>query len=303
VTEGSAEAGEDLGAAVREAAALLARAGVATPRADAELLAAHLISRATGAEVSRGELAARMVTGSWTTPTGYAELVRARAERIPLQHLTGRAHFRNLTLDVGPGVFVPRPETELLIDELNAFLPTRPGPRPTVVDLATGSGALALAAAQENPAARVIGVELSQAALAWARRNAEARAAAGEPSAQIVAGDAATALPELEGAVDAVVTNPPYIPEDMVPRDPEVARHDPETALYGGSPDGLLIPAAFIRRAARLLVPGGLLVMEHAEVQAEAVTGLFEAEGFSGVETLLDLTGRERATKGYAGGR
>ncbi|MCP3425950.1 peptide chain release factor N(5)-glutamine methyltransferase [Rothia sp. AR01] len=281
----------------------MARAGIATPRADAELLAAHLISRETGEPVSRGELAARMVTGSWPAPAGYAELVASRAERIPLQHLTGEAHFRNLTLRVGPGVFVPRPETEVLVDELNAFLAARGEASPVVVDLATGSGALALAAAQENPGARVLGVELSEAALAWARANAEDRAAAGDRPVEIVAGDAATALPELEGAVAAVLTNPPYIPEDMVPRDPEVALHDPETALYGGSPDGMLIPTAFVRRAARLLVPGGLLIMEHAEVQAAAAAGLFAAEGFTGVETVLDLTGRERATKGYAGGR
>lgn len=297
--------GSDLATGLREAAARLAAAGVVSARADAELLAAHLLSRRSGEEMGRGEVVARAIAGSATVPEGFAELVSQREARVPLQHLTGRAPFRHLVLEVGPGVFVPRPETEVLIDELNAFLRApegRPadGRSPLVVDLATGSGALALAAAQENPGARVVGVELSALALAWAQRNATMVRETHGATVQILRGDAVHALPGAEGTVDAVVTNPPYVPQDAVPQDPEVALHDPDLALYGGSADGLAVPEAFLARAAVLLRPGGLLIMEHAEVQASAVAQLFRAHGLDRVRTVQDLTGRDRATLGYA---
>lgn len=286
-----------LGAALREAARRLEAAGVESPRADAELLAAHLFG-SEGQEVSRGQVASWAVIGDVSAPRGLDELVEARASRVPLQHLTGRAHFRNLTLAVGPGVFVPRPETEILIDELNAFLTNAPGdPTPVVVDLATGSGALALSAAQENPGCRVIGVEISSTAAEWARRNVEAT---GLP-VDIVVGDAARALEGWESRVTAVITNPPYIPNAAVPKDPEVAEHDPALALYGGSEDGFAIPRGIVRRASELLVPGGMLIMEHAEVQAEGARELFAQAGFGNLETITDWTGRPRATKGYSG--
>lgn len=300
--------GLPLDGALRLAARRLAAAGIVSARAEAELLAVHAFRGADGAEPSRGQIAARALVGSAVAPDGYEDLIATRAERVPLQHLTGRAPFRHLTLSVGPGVFVPRPETEILIDHLNAYVGSLETPdRAVIVDLATGSGALALAAAHENPGSRVIGVELSETAAAWARRNAStAFALAGEPAiadrVEIRTENAARALPGWEGAVDAVVTNPPYIPTAAVPRDPEVAHHDPEMALYGGSADGMAIPTAFVRRAARLLRPGGLLIMEHAEVQEEPAAALFASEGFTDVVTVPDLTGRPRATKGYAGG-
>lgn len=309
--------GAPLSAGLRCAQRLLAEAGIASARADAELLAAHLLADAEGRAPGRGEVAAGATTGRLAVPAGYAELIRRRAAREPLQHLTGRAPFRRLELLVGPGVFVPRPETEVLVDEVSAHLAARraeaPGPEtpgsepasepaPLVVDLATGSGALALAVAQENPGARVIGVERSEAALAWAERNARRVAREHGVRIQLRRGDARHALPGAEGTVEAIVTNPPYIPEEAVPRDPEVARYDPPEALYGGSPDGLAIPTAFLERAARLLRPGGLLVMEHAEVQAEAVAALFRDRGFFRVRTVRDLTGRDRATAGLAPG-
>lgn len=292
-----------LSEALRRASAVLAAAGVPSPRADAELLAAHLLSRQEGTELGRGDVMARALAGTGTAPEGFDALVEERARRVPLQHLTGTAWFRHLTLSVGPGVFVPRPETELLVDHLNEFLARpaaeRPGEdSPLVVDLATGSGAIALAAAQENPSARVVGVELSEAALAWARRNAERLREEQGVLVQLRHEDAARALPGLEGLATVVVSNPPYVPEDAVPVDPEVAEHDPPTALYGGSADGLRIPQAFLERAVELLAPGGLLVMEHAEVQGPELARRFRAAGLQEVRTLQDLTGRDRATRG-----
>ncbi|MEV8165052.1 peptide chain release factor N(5)-glutamine methyltransferase [Rothia kristinae] len=314
--------GAPLSAGLRCAHRLLAEAGIASARVDAELLVAHLLADAEGRAPGRGEVAAGAITGRFTVPAGYAELIRRRAAREPLQHLTGRAPFRRLELLVGPGVFVARPETEVLVDEVSAHLAARraeaqgseasgseppgsesaPDPAPLVVDLATGSGALALAVAQENPGTRVIGVERSETALAWAERNARRVAREHGVRIDLRREDARDALPGAEGTVEAIVTNPPYIPEDAVPRDPEVARYDPPEALYGGSPDGLAIPTAFLERAARLLRPGGLLVMEHAEVQAGAVAALFRDRGFHRVRTVRDLTGRDRATAGLAPG-
>lgn len=300
--------GMALDAALRLATRRLSGAGIASARVEAELLAAHAFRGVDGVEPSRGEIAARALVGSVLAPAGFEDLIAARSSRVPLQHLTGQAPFRHLTLSVGPGVFVPRPETEILIDHLNEYLGTLKDPDgAVVVDLATGSGALALSAAHENPGCRVIGVELSETAAAWARRNAATVFSSdGDATArarvEIRIEDAAEALPGWEGAVDAVVTNPPYIPTEAVPRDPEVARHDPEMALYGGSADGMAIPAAFVRRTSRLLRPGGLLIMEHAEGQADPAAELFVTEGFTDVVTVPDLTGRPRATKGYAGG-
>ncbi|MBE8528457.1 hypothetical protein ILP97_65290, partial [Amycolatopsis sp. H6(2020)] len=178
----------------------------ASARADAELLAAHLLADAEGRAPGRGEVAAGAITGRLTVPAGYAELIRRRAAREPLQHLTGRAPFRRLELLVGPGVFVPRPETEVLVDEVSAHLAARraeaPGPEtpgsepasepaPLVVDLATGSGALALAVAQENPGARVIGVARADAELLAAHLLADAEGRApgrGEVAAGAITG-------------------------------------------------------------------------------------------------------------------
>ncbi|QDB80063.1 peptide chain release factor N(5)-glutamine methyltransferase [Georgenia wutianyii] len=265
--------------AVRGATTLLAEAGVPSPDVDARLLAEHVLGGllVTAGAPSREEL------------TSYAGLVERRARREPLQHLTGEMFFRHLRLTAAPGAFVVRPETELVAEE--AITAARRTPSPRVVDLCTGSGAIALAVATEVPGSQVWGVELSEAALAVARRNAADLA----PQVTLVAGDAATALPELDGTVDVVVSNPPYVPPDAVPRDPEVRDHDPDLALYGGGPDGLEVPRAVLRSAARLLRPGGTVVMEHAEVQAAAARAAAEATGaFVDVRTLRDLSGRDR---------
>jgi release factor glutamine methyltransferase len=283
----AAETVQSLADAVREATALLADAGVPSPRVDAELLADHLLG------VGLGRLRAMML-GDAPAPAGYAELVAERARRIPLQHITGVAHFRYLQLAVGPGVFIPRPETEsvvqLVIDRLRAL--ERAGAvRPKVVDLGTGSGAIAGSVAHEVPEAEVHAVEYSEFAHAWAQKNLQPL------GVRLVRGDLRDALPELNGTFDVVVSNPPYIPAEAIPNEPEVALHDPPEALYGGGADGMELPTAAAASAARLLVPGGFFVMEHAEVQAAWISAMLNRTGkWTDVTTHLDLNGKERAT-------
>ncbi|HEY3436661.1 MAG TPA: peptide chain release factor N(5)-glutamine methyltransferase [Actinotalea sp.] len=279
----------DLETALREGAAVLAAAGVGPARAEMEILAAHLLG------LPRGELRVHALLGR-PAPAGLSELVARRASREPLQHLTGRAPFREIELEVGPGVFVPRPETEQVAQVAISAARTAlaEAGHVLVVDLCTGSGAIALAVAHEVPGSQVVGVELDAGAVAWARRNADRLADVGA-AVRMVRGDARTALRELDGSVDVVASNPPYIPPDAVPVDPEVRDHDPAVALYGLGPDGLAVPTGVIGAAARLLRPGGTFVMEHAEVQAGAVRALVEADGrFTEVRTAPDLTGRDR---------
>jgi release factor glutamine methyltransferase len=269
--------------AVRRATMTLAEAGVESAPVDALQLAAHL----RGEDVS--ETRRLMVLGGVEAPEGYADLVAERASRVPLQHLTGRAHFRGLELEVGPGVFVPRPETELLVDLALRSLAGREAP--VVVDLATGSGAIALAVKQEWPAARVYAVELTDLAQAWAVRNRDRLGL----DVTIERGDARHAYPELVGSVDVVTCNPPYIPDDQVPVDPEVRDHDPREALYGGSGDGLALPLAMAARAAALLRDEGTLVMEHADTQGDALPRALAVTGnWDKVVDHVDLLGRPR---------
>lgn len=271
--------------AVSAATAELAAAGVPSPRVDAELLAAHLL------DVSTGELRAALILAdrSLCAPAGYPELVAQRAARIPLQHLTGVANFRYLELHVGPGVFIPRPETETLAQL--AIDAAKDVDHPRVVDLGTGSGAIAGSIAYEVPQAEVHAVELGELAHAWAERNLLPL------GVKLVRGDLRTAFAELNGTADVVVSNPPYIPADAIPREPEVADHDPAMALYGGGTDGLELPRAAIATAARLLKPGGVFVLEHAEVQATTLrSAIAESPLWRDVTTHRDLNGSERAT-------
>jgi release factor glutamine methyltransferase len=275
-------------AALRAAEAVLADAGVPSPGVDAELLVSHV----TG--LGRGVVRAKAVTRaplSDDTIAALSAVVARRASREPLQHITGTAAFRSLTLQVGPGVFVPRPETEgvaqIAIDALRAV----PAEHPLAVDLGTGSGALALALATEVPHAVVTAVELSPEAAVWTRRNIASVAA----RVRLVEGDLADALPELDGTVSVVVSNPPYVPLGMVPRDPEVRLHDPSLALYGGD-DGLDVVRALSLTARRLLHAGGVLVIEHGELQGGAIRAILQADGWRRPETRTDLTGRDRAT-------
>ena len=276
------EPGQSLADAVSEATDILRDAGVPSPRVDAELLADHLLN------VGLGRLRAMML-GDTPAPEGYGALVAERAARIPLQHITGVAHFRYLELAVGPGVFVPRPETEsvaqLVIDHVKGM------PHPRIVDLGTGSGAIAGSIAHEVPAAEVHAVEFSPFAHAWAAKNLAPL------GVHLVLGDLRNALPEHNGTFDVVVSNPPYIPAEAVPNEPEVALHDPPEALYGGGADGMELPTAAAASAARLLRPGGYFVMEHAEVQARWISAMLARTGnWTGITTHLDLNGKERAT-------
>ncbi|MBX3194498.1 MAG: peptide chain release factor N(5)-glutamine methyltransferase [Microbacteriaceae bacterium] len=270
-----------------QAQAALAEAGVPTPDADAELLIGHVLG------MSRGQVQAATVTDAAVADDLAArvlELVARRSAREPLQHLTGRAAFRALELHVGPGVFVPRPETELTAQLAIDALLAVPVPSPIAVDLGTGSGAIALALATEVPHARVVAVERSPDALAWARRNTE-----GVANLTLVHGDLADALPEMDGTVDVVVSNPPYIPDDSVPVDPEVRLHDPAEALYGGA-DGLDAVRALSKRAGLLLRPGGTLVLEHGERQGSAIRALLAADAWRAPATHPDLLARPRVT-------
>ncbi|MUN06456.1 peptide chain release factor N(5)-glutamine methyltransferase [Agromyces luteolus] len=267
----------------------LRAAGIADAEVDADLLMGHVLG------LSRGEVHARLVIGDMLSTTDAAALdllVARRARREPLQHLTGRAAFRSLELAVGPGVFVPRPETELLAQLAIDALRAAAEPEPIGVDLGSGSGAIALSMATEVPHARVRAVENSPEAFPWTRRNVDEVAA---PNLELVFGDLAEALPELAGHVAVVASNPPYIPDDAIPRDPEVRLHDPEHALYGG-PDGLDVVRVLSRRALVLLHPGGALMIEHGETQSAEIAAILKADGWHAVAHHRDLTGRDRVT-------
>ena len=269
---------------VAAAAEVLRVAGVSSPRVDAELLAAYVHG------LGRGRLAL-LDTLRVDEADRLRDLVARRARREPLQHLLGTAAFRYLDLAVGPGVFVPRPETELLAGWGIAHAVRDP----LVVDLCSGSGAIALSVAHEVPGARVVAVEKSPEALGWLRRNAADRAVAGDPPIQVVPGDVTDTnlLSVLHGSVDVVLCNPPYVP-DAVPVPPEVAEHDPADAVFGGA-DGLVVIRYVVALAAALLRPGGVVGIEHDDVHGRAVPALLSADGrFTEVADHPDLTGRPR---------
>ncbi|MDE9365928.1 peptide chain release factor N(5)-glutamine methyltransferase [Luteipulveratus sp. YIM 133132] len=277
---------------IRTAAARLAEAGVGSPEHDALALLAH----AWGRSVS--DVRHAMVMGREPEPEvveRFTDMVDQRADRVPLQHLTGVAGFRGLELAVGPGVFVPRPETELLVDLVLDGL----APGALVVDLCTGSGAVPLAVKHERPDVEAYAVELDPLAFAWAERNRERLGL----DVEMRCGAAQSAFPELDTMVDVVVSNPPYIPVGMEPVDPEVRDHDPEVALYGGSEDGLRIPLEVAARAWQLLPPGGRLVMEHADVQGDSLPSALRRAGWRDVADHRDLTGRPRAVTARRGQR
>jgi release factor glutamine methyltransferase len=269
------------------ATARLRAAGVASPEHDAAELLAHVL----------GTTRAALVLVDAVAPSAaeeYDELVGRRAAREPLQHLTGVAGFRNVELAVGPGVFVPRPETELLAGWAVARAQELLDSGATsvrVVDLCTGSGAIARAVADEVPAAEVHAVELDESAYVWAGRNLE------RTGVDLRHGDMATACDDLLGTVDVVTCNPPYIPlEAWESVAPEARDHDPHLALFSGA-DGLDAIRVLERRAAVLLRPGGVLGFEHADVQGESAPAVLTAAGcWADVRDHADLAGRARWT-------
>jgi len=270
----------------------LAQAGVPDPQVDADLLIGAVWS------MSRGEVEAKALVGG-ALPNDSADalaqfraFVERRAAREPLQHILGVAWFRALELEVGPGVFVPRPETELLAEYAVEALRAHASAEPIGIDLGTGSGAIALAMATEVPHARIYAVEKSPEAAVWTRRNI----ARYNGCVTLVEGDLADAFAELDGTVSVVASNPPYIPDAAVPRDPEVQNFDPALALYGGE-DGLDIVRIISKRAAALLHPGGMLILEHGELQGADIRAILAADGWRHPETLTDLTHRDRYTR------
>lgn len=281
--------------ALREhAISVLGGVGIRNADVDAELLIGHVLG------LSRGQVQAKAITDAALDPEqqlAILEAVERRAAREPLQHITGRAPFRSLELAVGPGVFVPRPETESVAQVAIDALLAVPSPSLRAIDLGTGSGAIAIAMATEVPHAEIVAVENSPRAFIWARQNV--RELAGS-NLQLVFADLAE-LPteldgiQLDGTFDVVVSNPPYIPLGAIPRDPEVRLHDPEVALYGGV-DGLDVVRAVSIRAAALLHPGGTLVLEHGELQGSAIRELLVADGWRAASTHRDLLGRDRTT-------
>ncbi|MGZ4610428.1 MAG: peptide chain release factor N(5)-glutamine methyltransferase [Actinomycetes bacterium] len=270
--------GAALRAAIAAASTRLESAGVPSPRFDAEALAAHALG------IERRDL--WRVTDLGPAAADFASYVDRRAAREPLQHITGQAYFRHLTLAVGPGVFVPRPETELVAEV--AIESARRAGRPRVVDLCTGSAAIALAVLDEVPGAQVHAVEADPAAHRWAARNCAGT------TVDLRLGDMATAFDDLDGTVDVVVSNPPYIPVGARIRDAEVATHDPAVALWSGD-DGLDAMRVLEQVAFRLLRSGGLVVAEHADLQGSSAPAVFTAAGrWVDVRDHPDLAGRDR---------
>lgn len=282
---------------IEGAASILTAAGVPSPRHDAEELAAWCLG------VPRLEWALLPETGgplgdgpAQTFVEEFAEVVERRRLREPLQRIVEHTVFRHITVRVEDEVFIPRPETEVVaqvaVDEAARLVAQ--GLSPSVVDLCCGSGVIGISVDVEVPGSRVVAVDVSPDAVRMTAANA---AAVGSLTQQTLVGDVRDPdlLAALDGTVDVVVANPPYIPPHAEPLEPEVRDHDPDLALYGGGLDGLDLPRAVVVAAARLLRPGGLLVMEHAEVQAAGAREVVAATGaFQDVHTRQDLTGRDR---------
>lgn len=273
----------------------LATAGVPSPEADAELIAAHVLG------ISRGELVARVHRGD-DAPQELAEaveeLVVLREQREPLQHLLGVAPFMSFEVAVGPGVFIPRPETESLAERaihVAQTLGVGDGGT-TIVDLCAGSGVLGICLAREVPWASVIAVEALDTAIPYLTQNVLCLA----PDVSIRHDTVESAREGFaSGSVDVIVSNPPYVPLGEVPNEPEVSNFDPPEALFGGA-DGMQVVEQVVAFAQWTLRPGGVVMIEHANVQGETVRGLLDGAGFRLVATEQDLVGRDRFTHGVA---
>ncbi|MFT3886953.1 MAG: peptide chain release factor N(5)-glutamine methyltransferase [Arachnia sp.] len=267
--------------AAHEVALRLAASGSPSPGPEARQLVAHVL----GVEV------ARLIAAAPPTAEQAAEIERLTARRAagePLQHLTGVAYFRHEALSVGPGVFIPRPETEELVGWALRALADRPAGHRRVVELCAGSGAISAALATEIGGVDLHAVELSPEAFGYLERNLAGR------GVRVAQGDMATAFPELDGTVDLVIVNPPYIPAGHRPFLPsDVVDHEPDLALFSG-PDGLDAIRVAAATAGRLLAPGGLFATEHDDSHQDAVIALLEERGFGDVRGHRDLAGRPR---------
>lgn len=267
-------------------------AGIENSLLESELILSFVTNR------NVGELRAAVILNKGLTADEAQNammIIEQRAQRVPLQHLTGLAAFRGIELEVGPGVFVPRPETEIVtqfaIDELLADA----SEEPVMIDFCTGSGAIALAVATEVLQARIWAVELEEEAYGWAKRNV---ARLGNDRVELVNADVTKEIPELahlRGMASVVISNPPYVPTGAVPRDAEVRDHDPQSALYSGA-DGLDMIRVLSKKAKPFLRLGGLFVLEHAEHQGASVRKILGEDGWKNVTTHQDMTRRDRAT-------
>ena len=268
-----------------EASKKLQEAGVVSAAVDAELLASFCLG------ISKSELAIMVATNQEFPAESLESFHAALAKRVarqPLQHITGKAFFRHLELKVGPGVFTPRPETEQVVgfalEKISGLQ------APVIVDLCSGSGAIAISLATEIPGSKVFAVEKSNEAFVYLVQNASSYKV---PENNLRNEDLRDSLKELNARVDLVISNPPYIPNNAVPVDLEVQLHEPSMSLYGG-PDGLDVVRQISIRALELLKPGGFLVMEHADTQSAAIGELLLAEGWLQIEARADLAGKDR---------
>lgn len=269
----------------------LETAGIPTALGDAQIIVAHVLGL-TRDEVSEG--AADEIDLAGEQLASVMDFTARRKRREPLQHLTGKSFFRGLTLAVGPGVFVPRRETEYVAELAIRAIRERDIAHARVVDLGMGAGAIALAIAVEVPDSEVWGVEFYRDAFEWAARNF---AAIAPHNAHAVHGDLADALGELDGTVDVVAGNPPWLPPDIPPATPEVALWDPPSISWeGGGADGMQLPRAFSQSGLRLLKPGGVLVMEHGVSQGPRMSRMLLDDGWLDVVTHTDPRGKERVT-------
>ena len=263
----------------------LSLAAVPSPQADATWLLCHVL------DTNRSDLLTRITFDQELAPEqldAFEVALARREKREPLQHITGTAAFRSLELSVGPGVFVPRPETEQVVQYAIDYLRQLPSPG-VAIDLGTGSGAIAIAMAKEVPQVKVFAVELSESAHAYAAKNI----AANGVSVELRLGAMQEVVSDLVGSLDVVISNPPYIPNSAIPIDPEVRNYDPELALYGGE-DGLDVIRDISGIAAALLRPGGLLVLEHADGQSDDIRELLLTDGWLNVSAFQDATMRYR---------
>jgi release factor glutamine methyltransferase len=270
---------------LQQSAAQLSQAGVLSPEVDSELLAAHCLG------ITRSELGVAIALNSEFPEEkigAFSDGVSRRANREPLQHITGLAPFRHLELSVGKGVFTPRPETEQVVsfamEKIASF------EHPVVVDLCSGSGAIALSCATERPGAKVFAVEKSKEAFEFLKHNSNKY---GLGLGQLSNVDLQDCLTEMESVADLVISNPPYIPNEAIPVDLEVQLHEPAISLYGGV-DGLDVIRQILSKAKQLLRTGGLLVLEHADTQALSIRELLLAEGWINVNSRKDLAGKDR---------